>query len=73
MENALAQLAIYALQTLIKEAPGLYARIRATLTRDEVTVESLEALKQEIAGDTYEKLVTNSQLPPEQFEAPPTR
>jgi hypothetical protein len=62
MEAAVAQLAIMALQTLIREAPGLFLKIQAVLSKPDVTPEEIEALKQEILGDTYEKLVPNSQL-----------
>lgn len=62
METILAGIAVTALQTLIKESPALFGAIRETMSKQDVTVEDIESLKQRIASDTYEKLVPNSQL-----------
>jgi len=63
MEAILAGIAIEALKTLIKESPAMYASIRDAINKPGVTPEELSALREKIIADSYQKLVTNSQLP----------
>lgn len=62
MQNALVQLVIFGIQQLIAHAPELWPKIQAVIGKKDVTVAELQALRNEIEGDTYEKLVPHSQL-----------
>lgn len=62
MEKALVDLAVLAIQALIRELPGAVDGIRALVNKDNPTEADFEAAKQQIRDDTYGKLVTNSQI-----------
>lgn len=59
----LAQILAIVLPALLREAPGLYSSFMAVASKPDITPEELEAKAAEILGDTYAKLVPNSQLP----------
>lgn len=65
MSPELLQIGILALQALVREAPGAIVKIRETLGKAEITSDDWDKLRAEIQGDTYEKLVPASKLPPE--------
>ena len=64
MQQSLLQLAIFAAEQLIKHAPELFSAFRDLITRQDVTVEELQAERMRIASQTYEQLVPHTQLPP---------
>lgn len=63
MEKGLGNVVIFALEQLIKNAPGVFAQIQALFQKTDVTVADLQALRDKISGETYESIVTNTQLP----------
>lgn len=63
MTPALATTIIFGLEQLLKEAPAMYASIAALFQKTDVTVEDLQALRAQIAGETYEGFVPDSKLP----------
>jgi len=63
---ALLRLGIFITQQLLQFAPELFAKLKETLSKKEVTVEELQAFLEEVEGDSYSKLVTNTKIPPEQ-------
>lgn len=52
------------IQLIIREAPDAIAAIRALLAKNNPTDADFEAAKEQIRKDTYEKVVSNTQLPP---------
>lgn len=60
--SPLLQLAFFATEQLIKHAPALFADFQKLVSKTDVTAEDLRAKREEIAADTYEKLVPNSKL-----------
>lgn len=60
MNTALINLVIFAVQTLLREAPAAIAGIRALLTVDNPTDADYEAARKRIIADTYESLVPNA-------------
>lgn len=62
MNSATYQMVIIGLQALLAEAPGLVTSIRDALNKDEITPADWDALRAQVEGDTYEKLVPASKL-----------
>lgn len=58
----LASTILFGLEMLLKHAPGIYQGIAAVVAKKNVTADDLRAKRAEIAGDTYEKIVTNTKL-----------
>jgi hypothetical protein len=72
MTPALASVAVFALEQLLKEAPHIYAGIVAVFSKPDVTIADLQQLRSDIQAETYEQLVPATQLPPApQIETPP--
>lgn len=60
----MSELAILALQLLLKEAPGAINAIRELVAKENPTDADFELAKAKITVDSYKSIVTNSQLPP---------
>jgi hypothetical protein len=65
MNTATFSLILFIIQEAIKLEPALVAELKAIFSADNVTSESLAALRAKIAGETYENL-TGTTIPVEQ-------
>lgn len=65
MNNSLLQVALFAVEQLLKYAPSLFVELQSILARTDVTVEEIRAKRDAIANQKFEDLVPNSELPPE--------
>jgi len=60
--NSTAALILFGMEQLLKHAPTLFLEVRRIINKKSVTAEDLRAKREEIAADTYGKLVPNSKL-----------
>lgn len=66
MQSKLAQILLFVAEQLLAEAPVLFNRIVAALSKPGATVEDLRSLRDEIAQQHYKDFVPGTQIPPEQ-------
>lgn len=59
----IAGFVVMGLKWLIRESPTTYSKITTLINKPNPTDADFDAAKAEVAGDTYGKLVPNSQLP----------
>lgn len=62
MSAALLEVILFAAQQLIKHAPEMAIALKNIFSRDNVTVEELQSLRDQVARDSYESLITNSDI-----------
>jgi len=62
MNNAIFQLALFAVEQLIKHAPTLFLEFQKLISKADVTLAEIEAERVRISSQTYESLVPHSRL-----------
>ena len=63
-QGALFELALFALQELLRHAPEMFAELAALFSKPGVSVEDIDKLRAEIAGTRYKDLVPQTRIPP---------
>jgi len=61
--NGVATLVLTGLEMLLRYAPGAFVQIKQVLAKENVSAEDIRHLRDQVLTDTYENIVTNSQLP----------
>lgn len=63
--NAILSTALFAVEQLLRHAPGLFVQFQAIIAAKDVTAEAIRQKRREIAAQTFEQLVPHSEIPPE--------
>lgn len=63
MNNATIALALFALQEILKAAPGLYAELASVFAKDTVTDADWDALRARVLSKGYKDFVPATELP----------
>lgn len=63
--TAILNIALFATEQLLKQSPQLFLKFQVMLSQKDITVDQLRAKRESIATQQFERLVPNSQLPPE--------
>ena len=63
---ALLKLAVFAAQTLLTHAPELFLKFKTLFERKDIVLQDFITLSNEIEGTSYENLVSNTRIPPDQ-------
>jgi len=63
--NAILSTALFAVEQLLRYAPGLFAQFQTIIAAKDITAEDIRQKRHEIAAQTFEQLVPHSEIPPE--------
>ncbi len=63
-QAALFNIALFALQEVLKHAPEMFASLAALFQKEGVTVADIDALRAEILAKHYRDLVPGTAIPP---------
>lgn len=61
MSAALLQLALFAVEQLIKHAPEMYVQFREIFANPDITVDEIRAKREAIAGQQFKDFVPHSE------------
>ena len=63
--NAILTTALFAVEQLLRYAPGLFAQFQAIVATKDITADAIRQKRHEIAAQTFEQLVPHSEIPVE--------
>ena len=61
--NAILTTALFAVEQLLRYAPGLFTQFQTIISQKDVTADDIRQRRHEIAAQTFEQLVPHSEIP----------